>query len=58
MIKRMLDVALSGLGLVFAAPVILPAMFLIWFQDYHSPFYVANRVGRHGKLFRMVKLRR
>jgi lipopolysaccharide/colanic/teichoic acid biosynthesis glycosyltransferase len=26
-------------------------------QDWHSPFYVADRVGRGGRTFRMVKLR-
>ena len=35
----------------------LPVMFLIWKQDKHSPFYIAPRVGRGGRPFRMVKLR-
>ena len=57
MLKRLLDIVFSVVGLVFAAPVILPAMFLIWIQDLHSPLYIANRVGLNGSLFRMVKLR-
>jgi lipopolysaccharide/colanic/teichoic acid biosynthesis glycosyltransferase len=32
-------------------------MFLVWKQDKHSPFYVAPRVGKDGKPFKMVKLR-
>jgi lipopolysaccharide/colanic/teichoic acid biosynthesis glycosyltransferase len=32
-------------------------MFLVWWQDKHSPFYVAPRVAKGGGLFRMVKLR-
>jgi lipopolysaccharide/colanic/teichoic acid biosynthesis glycosyltransferase len=32
-------------------------MFLVWWQDKHSPFYVAPRVGRGGVGFSMVKLR-
>ncbi len=32
-------------------------MFLIWRQDKSSPFYIADRVGKNGKSFRMVKLR-
>lgn len=55
--KRLLDVVVSAVGLVLSAPVILPVMFLVWRQDRHSPFYVAERVGRRGRLFRMVKLR-
>jgi lipopolysaccharide/colanic/teichoic acid biosynthesis glycosyltransferase len=55
--KRLLDIALSSLGLVLSAPVTLPVMFLVWAQDKHSPFYVAARVGRHERDFKMIKLR-
>lgn len=57
MMKRIVDVAGSAIGLVLASPVLLPVMFLVWCQDGKSPFYVAPRVGRDGKPFRMVKLR-
>ncbi len=57
MSKRLLDIVLSIIGLVLASPVLLPVMFLVWFQDRHSPFYVAPRVGRDGVPFRMFKLR-
>jgi len=39
------------------SPVLLFFMLLIWMQDHHSPLYVAPRAGRHGKPFRMIKLR-
>lgn len=55
--KRLLDIAGSALGLVLASPILLPVMFLVWIQDWHSPFYVATRVGRGERPFRMVKLR-
>ncbi len=55
--KRLLDILLSTIGLVLASPVLLPVMFLIWWQDKHSPFYIAPRMGRGEKPFRMVKLR-
>lgn len=45
------------MGLLAASPVLLPVMFLVWRQDRHSPFYVAQRVGRGERPFRMVKLR-
>ena len=32
-------------------------LFLIWWQDKHSPFYIAPRTGRNERPFRMVKLR-
>ena len=55
--KRLVDILISALGLLVASPVLLPVMFLVWWQDKHSPFYVAPRVGQGGKLFTMVKLR-
>jgi len=50
-------VAVSALGLVAASPVLLPVMFLVWWKDKHSPFYVATRVGKDRRPFQMVKLR-
>ena len=55
--KRAFDAILSAIGLLFASPVLVPAMIAVWLQDFHSPFYIAPRVGRDGRGFRMVKLR-
>lgn len=55
--KRLFDLVISFVGLLIMSPVLLVFMFLIWLQDFHSPFYIAYRVGRDGKLFNMVKLR-
>lgn len=57
MLKRAMDMGLSAFGLVATSPILLPVMALIYRQDGHSPFYVAPRVGKNGKPFRMVKLR-
>ena len=57
MVKRLIDFFSSALGLIVVSPVMLPVMFLVWLQDRHSPFYIADRVGYRGKNFRMVKLR-
>ena len=57
MLKRIFDIIASTFGLIIAAPVLLPVMFLVWRQDGHSPFYVAPRVGMDERLFNMVKLR-
>jgi lipopolysaccharide/colanic/teichoic acid biosynthesis glycosyltransferase len=32
-------------------------MVAVWLQDFHSPFYIAPRVGKGDRDFRMVKLR-
>jgi lipopolysaccharide/colanic/teichoic acid biosynthesis glycosyltransferase len=55
--KRLMDVFLATLGLVLASPILLPVMFMVWWQDKHSPFYVAPRVGRGDTVFKMIKLR-
>lgn len=55
--KRLMDVAISSIALVAALPVILVFMYLVYRHDNHSPFYVASRVGKHGILFNMYKLR-
>jgi len=56
-IKRASDLLLSLFGLVVASPILITFLLLVWLQDFHSPFYIAHRVGRGGKLFRMVKMR-
>lgn len=55
--KRLFDVVISVIGLLAASPVLLPVMFLVWWQDRHSPFYVAPRTGIDDSLFSMIKLR-
>ncbi len=55
--KRIFDFTCAFFGLVLASPILIPVMFLVWIQDWHSPFYIAPRVGKKEKLFRMFKLR-
>lgn len=57
MMKQIFDRVASLLGLLLLSPLLLPVMFLVWWQDKHSPFYVADRVGKGERTFRMVKLR-
>jgi len=55
--KRLVDILVSFFGLLFLSPVLAVAMVFIWKQDHYSPFYIARRVGKNGKIFKMVKLR-
>ena len=55
--KRVFDAMSALIGLFVLSPILIVFLFLIWRQDYKSPFYIALRVGRFGKLFKMVKLR-
>ena len=56
-LKRILDIAVSLLILVFFLPVLLLAMLAVWLGDRHSVFYRQNRVTLGGRTFRIVKLR-
>lgn len=55
--KRIFDFLVASIGLIFFSPLLSVICFLIWKQDWHSPFYIAPRVGRNHKIFKMVKLR-
>jgi lipopolysaccharide/colanic/teichoic acid biosynthesis glycosyltransferase len=55
--KRLLDIVVAACGLLIASVVLVPVMLLVWWEDKHSPFYIALRVARGGGQFRMVKLR-
>lgn len=57
MLKRFFDIAASVIGLVLSAPVTVPCAILVYVGDRHSPLYVADRVGKGGASFRMIKLR-
>ncbi len=55
--KRIFDFLLAFTGLLLCSPILLPVIFLVWIQDWHSPFYIAPRVGKGEKPFKMLKLR-
>ncbi|MBV6493635.1 MAG: hypothetical protein LDLANPLL_01658 [Turneriella sp.] len=55
--KRVFDLVGSFLGLILFSPILLPVMFLVWIQDWHSPFYIAPRVSKGNGTFKMFKLR-
>lgn len=55
--KRIFDIIFSLTVLLIMSPILILFMLLIWLQDYSSPFYLAPRVGKNGKMFKMVKLR-
>ena len=57
MIKRLLDIAISLIGLIFFSPILLFVSILVWSNDKKSPLYIPPRVGKKGTIFYMVKLR-
>jgi lipopolysaccharide/colanic/teichoic acid biosynthesis glycosyltransferase len=57
MVKRTLDILMATAGLILAAPVIAPAMLAIKLASPGPALFRAERMGRDGRPFRMVKLR-
>lgn len=55
--KRIFDFTFSLIGLFVFSPLLIVFIIIIWFQDFNNPFYIALRVGRDGKEFKMIKLR-
>lgn len=54
--KRFFDLFLTLVTLPFWLPIVL-VMALIVVRDGHNPFYTQARIGRNGRVFRMIKLR-
>jgi len=57
MIKRLFDLAVALILIIVFSPFLMLFSLLIWKQDWHSPFYIAPRVGKKGKIFKMIKFR-
>jgi exopolysaccharide biosynthesis polyprenyl glycosylphosphotransferase len=55
--KRALDIACSGLILLFAAPVLLLIALVIKLQDRGPVLFKQTRVGTNGELFKLYKFR-
>jgi lipopolysaccharide/colanic/teichoic acid biosynthesis glycosyltransferase len=55
--KRAMDLTLAGAGLLVGAPLMAVIAAAIVLADGDSPIYVQKRVGKDGKLFRLLKFR-
>ena len=54
--KRIVDIVGAVLAIAVTAPVILIALALVS-MDGHAPIYTQSRIGRDGRVFRMLKIR-
>ena len=55
--KRTMDILISLISLLVAAPLWLFVSFLIWWEDPGPLFFVKNSVGRGGVNFKQLKFR-
>lgn len=57
MLKRFMDIVCSLLGLIVFSPILLIVAVLIRTKLGSPIFFTQNRVGKDGKIFKMVKFR-
>ena len=56
-VKRAIDIVCSGLGLIVLSPILVIAAILIR-KNLGSPiFFTQDRIGKDGKIFKMIKFR-
>lgn len=56
-IKRILDIIISLMALLFLSPVMLVLTFLGWIKMRGNPFFFQKRPGKNGVIFELVKFR-
>lgn len=57
LLKRLFDIVFSLLGLLLLSPVLFLMALLAAWDTNSNGFFVQKRVGQHGKLFKIIKLR-
>ena len=56
-LKRFGDLFFSLLALILLSPLFLIVSALIFFDDFHSPVFIQDRVGLNGRIFKIYKFR-
>ena len=54
-VKRLMDVALSGLALILLAPLLIPVCIGLLLTGEHYVFYFQERIGRYNRRFKIWK---
>lgn len=56
-LKRSIDLFFAFIGLIVCGPLIALIALLVWLDSSGNPFFIQERVGRQGKLFKLLKIR-
>ena len=56
-VKRTIDIVCSGLGLIVLSPILLITAVLIRIKLGSPIFFIQDRLGKDGKVFKMIKFR-
>ena len=55
--KTLLDKLLSLLGIVLLSPVFIVVFVVLFFNNKGKVFFVQNRPGKNGKIFKIIKFK-
>ena len=53
--ERFFDILFSGLALVFLSPILIPIILILKFSGEGEVFFLQERIGKEGKLFKLYK---
>lgn len=57
LIKRFFDLSVAFFGLLFAFPIILFTWLIASIETRSNGFFIQQRVGKNGKLFKVIKIK-
>ncbi len=57
MLKRIFDFSLALLGMFISLPLWIIFSLAVWIEDRRDVFYIQDRVGKDGKIFKGIKFR-
>jgi exopolysaccharide biosynthesis polyprenyl glycosylphosphotransferase len=57
LLKRVLDVVLSGIAVIILSPLLLAVAIAIKIDSHGPVFYSSERIGKRGRVFRCIKFR-
>ncbi len=56
-IKRLLDLILAILAIIIFSPFFIILILVLTFANRGNPFFVQERPGKHGKVFKLIKFK-
>jgi lipopolysaccharide/colanic/teichoic acid biosynthesis glycosyltransferase len=54
-VERFFDILFSGLALLFLSPLLVPIVIILRFSGEGEVFFLQERIGKNGKLFKLFK---
>lgn len=53
--ERLFDIFFSGIAIIFLSPLLVPIIIILKFTGEGEVFFMQKRIGRHGRLFKLIK---